>query len=138
MPGQGRAWKQPIFSERGESIKTMNTANESIGEMILDYDSLGTMEGVMKEGTPVLSVVMILGAAICGALGSYLYKTGAQASGETLGSLVTQPRIAGGVFCYLLVPVLLGPAAFHLLLFIERLAVSPAAGLVSVSNSSLP
>lgn len=61
----------------------------------------------MKESTPLLSVGMMLAAAVCGAMGSFLYKIGAQRSGSSLGSMLTQPRLIGGVLCYLLVMVLL-------------------------------
>ncbi len=79
----------------------------------MNREVIGVVEGTIKESTPAWSVVLILGAAGCGALGSYLYKTGAQASGTTMGSLVTQPRLAGGVLCYLLVMVLFVAAFKH-------------------------
>jgi multidrug transporter EmrE-like cation transporter len=63
----------------------------------------------MKEPTPQLSMILILLAAVFGALGSFLYKTGATHATEsgTGGlSLMTEPRILGGVGCYLAVMVL--------------------------------
>jgi hypothetical protein len=56
--------------------------------------------------TPTASIVMFLIASAAGALGQYLYKSGAdRADGTVLGYLVN-PRLLGGVICYLAVMVL--------------------------------
>lgn len=60
----------------------------------------------MQETTHPLSIIMILVASLCGATGSFLYKTGAT-TGESgfLGHL-TNPRLIGGVICYTAVMIL--------------------------------
>ena len=63
----------------------------------------------MKEPTPLLSVILILFASVFGALGSFLYKTGAvQASESGVNglSLMLQPRILAGIGSYLAVMIL--------------------------------
>jgi multidrug transporter EmrE-like cation transporter len=56
--------------------------------------------------TPTASIVMFLIASAAGALGQYLYKSGAdRADGTVLGYLVN-PRLLGGVICYVAVMVL--------------------------------
>jgi multidrug transporter EmrE-like cation transporter len=63
----------------------------------------------MKEPTPLLSMILILVASVFGALGSFLYKTGAtHATKAGLGglSLMAEPRILGGVASYGVVMVL--------------------------------
>lgn len=60
----------------------------------------------MSEKTPLLSVAMFLGAALLGALGAYLYKSGAQAATGTWTSYLYNPRILGGLACYASVMVL--------------------------------
>jgi multidrug transporter EmrE-like cation transporter len=56
--------------------------------------------------TPAISVAYFLGAALFGALGQYLYKSGAdRADGTALGYLAN-PRLLGGVICYVAVMVL--------------------------------
>ena len=59
----------------------------------------------IKEATPFLSVLLMLGAAVCGALGSFLYKTAAQAAGSSMSRLTGEIRLWGGIACYLLVMV---------------------------------
>ena len=61
--------------------------------------------------TPAVSIVMFLTAALLGALGQYLYKSGADAAGGTVVSYVANPRLLGGVVCYVAV-MLLFVAAF--------------------------
>lgn len=56
--------------------------------------------------TPAVSIVMFLAAALLGALGQYLYKSGADAAGGTVVSYVANPRLLGGVVCYVAVMVL--------------------------------
>lgn len=60
---------------------------------------------VTREATPALSILLILAAAGCGAFGSFLYKTGAQRAGESAKALPMEPRLWGGVLCYLFVMV---------------------------------
>ena len=59
----------------------------------------------MKEATPFLSIFLILCAAICGALGSFLYKTAAADAAGSMGSLLGGVRLWAGIACYLLVMV---------------------------------
>ncbi len=56
--------------------------------------------------TPLLSIVFFLIAALLGALGQYLYKSGADEVGGSALDYVTSPRILGGVVCYIAVMVL--------------------------------
>jgi len=56
--------------------------------------------------TPVISVIFFLIASLLGALGQYLYKSGAESSSGGLGSYVSNPRILLGVVCYIAVMVL--------------------------------
>lgn len=60
----------------------------------------------MTETTHPLSILMILAASLSGATGSYLYKTGASAGGNTLIAYLSNPRLLGGVACYTAVMVL--------------------------------
>ena len=56
--------------------------------------------------TPVASIVMFLVAAFLGALGQYLYKSGADTTGGSVQSYLLNPRLLGGVICYVAVMVL--------------------------------
>jgi len=56
--------------------------------------------------TPAISVVFFLAAALLGALGQYLYKSGADLAGTTLASYLFNARLVGGVICYVAVMVL--------------------------------
>jgi len=56
--------------------------------------------------TPAASIMMFLAASIAGALGQYLYKSGAERAGGSVGSYIANPRLLGGVFCYVAVMVL--------------------------------
>ncbi len=60
----------------------------------------------MPERTPILSVVLFAVAAVLGAVGQYFYKEGAAAADGTLRSYLANPRVAGGVVCYIAVMVL--------------------------------
>lgn len=60
----------------------------------------------MTESTHPLSVCMILAASICGATGSFLYKTGAGQSEHSLLGYLTNARLVAGVGCYVAVMVL--------------------------------
>lgn len=60
----------------------------------------------MTGSAPVPSIVMIALAAVLGALGSYLYKSGADGVTGTPASYVTSVRILSGVACYISVMVL--------------------------------
>ena len=56
--------------------------------------------------TPAISVVFFVIAALLGALGQYLYKSGADAAGGSVASYLLNPRLLGGVACYVAVMVL--------------------------------
>ena len=56
--------------------------------------------------TPPISVVLFAIAALAGAVGQYLYKSGAEATNETLASYLLNLRLIGGVICYVAVMVL--------------------------------
>lgn len=56
--------------------------------------------------TPVASIVLFAIAALVGAIGQFLYKTGADAATGGVGSYVANPRLLGGVVCYVAVMVL--------------------------------
>lgn len=56
--------------------------------------------------TPPLSMVFFLVAAALGAVGQFLYKSGAQRAGSSVASYLLNVRILGGVVCYVAVMVL--------------------------------
>ena len=56
--------------------------------------------------TPALSIVFFVLAALFGAVGQYLYKSGAAAAGGSVGSYLWNARLLGGVVCYVAVMVL--------------------------------
>lgn len=56
--------------------------------------------------TPGSSIVLFLIASLLGAVGQFLYKSGADAAGGLIGSYLLNPRILGGVVCYVAVMVL--------------------------------
>ncbi len=56
--------------------------------------------------TPLLSIGLFMLAAMLGALGQYLYKSGADTANGTTASYVLNPRLLGGVVCYVAVMVL--------------------------------
>ncbi len=56
--------------------------------------------------TPLGSMVYFLLAALLGALGQFLYKSGAERATGTLLSYLLNGRLLGGVVCYLAVMVL--------------------------------
>lgn len=60
----------------------------------------------MSSVTPVSSLLMFLCAAGLGALGSYLYKSGADGVDGTLAGYLVNPRLLAGVLCYIAVMVL--------------------------------
>ncbi len=53
--------------------------------------------------TPAASIVMFLVASVLGALGQYLYKSGADEAGGSVQSYLLNPRLLGGVVCYVAV-----------------------------------
>jgi multidrug transporter EmrE-like cation transporter len=57
-------------------------------------------------GTPVTSMILFALAAIFGAVGQYLYKSGADGATGSVWSYLLNPRLAGGVVCYVAVMVL--------------------------------
>lgn len=56
--------------------------------------------------TPLASIVMFVLAALCGAVGQFLYKSGAERAGGSLASYLLNARLLGGVVCYVAVMVL--------------------------------
>jgi multidrug transporter EmrE-like cation transporter len=56
--------------------------------------------------TPTLSIVFFILAALFGALGQFLYKSGAERATGSLASYLLNPRLLGGVVCYVAVMVL--------------------------------
>lgn len=56
--------------------------------------------------TPLISILLFAVAAVVGALGQFLYKSGAEAATGGLRSYVENWRIMGGVVCYVAVMVL--------------------------------
>ena len=60
----------------------------------------------LSMATPTASIVMFLVASVLGALGQYLYKSGADSAGGSVWSYASNPRLLGGVVCYVGVMVL--------------------------------
>src|SRR5438552_10114492 len=60
----------------------------------------------MTMHTPVSSVGLFLAAALLGAWGQFLYKSGAERATGGLSSYLLNPRLLGGVICYVAVMVL--------------------------------
>ena len=56
--------------------------------------------------TPVISILFFLAASVLGALGQYLYKSGADAADGTILGYIGNPRLIAGVVCYVAVMVL--------------------------------
>ena len=56
--------------------------------------------------TPVVSILFFMLAAFLGALGQYLYKSGAELAGGSVSSYLFNPRLLSGVICYIAVMVL--------------------------------
>ena len=56
--------------------------------------------------TPASSIVCFLLASVLGAVGQFLYKSGAAQAGATLTSYLLNVRLVGGVVCYIAVMVL--------------------------------
>ena len=56
--------------------------------------------------TPPISIAMFVLAALFGAVGQYLYKSGAEVADHTFASYLTNARLLGGVACYIAVMVL--------------------------------
>ena len=56
--------------------------------------------------TPTTSIILFAIAAFLGAVGQYLYKSGADRAGNTIGGYLLNIRLAGGVACYVAVMVL--------------------------------
>lgn len=67
---------------------------------------LGSTRQEPDVSTPPISVFLFVLAALFGAVGQYLYKSGAEAAEGTLVSFVLNVRILGGVVCYIAVMVL--------------------------------
>ena len=56
--------------------------------------------------TPFVSIALFALAALLGAVGQFLYKLGADAARSGASSYVLNPRLWGGVLCYIAVMVL--------------------------------
>lgn len=56
--------------------------------------------------TPFISILLFLTASLLGAVGQFLYKSGADLAGRSLSSYLLNVRILGGVVCYTTVMVL--------------------------------
>jgi hypothetical protein len=56
--------------------------------------------------TPFLSIVLFLLASLLGALGQFLYKSGADRASGDFWSYVLNVRLFGGVLCYIAVMIL--------------------------------
>ena len=56
--------------------------------------------------TPALSILFFLLASLFGALGQFLYKSGAERAGGSIASYLLNARLLGGVVCYVAVVVL--------------------------------
>ena len=56
--------------------------------------------------TPTSSIVFFLIASVLGALGQYLYKTGADSATGGIKSYLFNPSLLSGVLCYIAVMVL--------------------------------
>ncbi len=56
--------------------------------------------------TPPISILFFLLAAFLGALGQFLYKSGVERATGGLMSYLANPRLLGGVVCYVAVMVL--------------------------------
>lgn len=56
--------------------------------------------------TPSISIIFFLIASALGALGQFLYKSGAEKAGGSMLSYIANPRLISGVFCYIAVMVL--------------------------------
>lgn len=67
---------------------------------------MGPLQGPAKMSTPVVSIVFFLIASFLGALGQYLYKSGAELADGSIVSYVLNPRLLSGVVCYIAVMVL--------------------------------
>jgi hypothetical protein len=67
----------------------------------------GTQEAPLVPGTtPSASIALFAVAALLGAVGQYLYKSGADAAGSSLLGYLVNIRLLGGVACYVAVMVL--------------------------------
>ncbi|MCA9838785.1 MAG: hypothetical protein KC422_17855 [Trueperaceae bacterium] len=56
--------------------------------------------------TPLSSIIFFLIAGFLGAIGQYLYKSGAEKASGTFISFISNGRILAGVICYIAVMVL--------------------------------
>lgn len=62
--------------------------------------------GQVSGNTTVASILCFVLAALIGAVGQYLYKSGADATDGSWQSYLANPRLIGGVVCYIAVMVL--------------------------------
>jgi len=61
---------------------------------------------IKNMATPKISMILFLIAAFLGAIGQYLYKSGAEKAGGSISSYLLNPRLLTGVVCYIGVMVL--------------------------------
>lgn len=60
----------------------------------------------MSTSTPIASMALFAAAAVLGAVGQYLYKSGADVADGTIVGYLLNLRILAGVICYVAVMVL--------------------------------
>ena len=65
-------------------------------------DLAGTWRTLVQ--TPPLSIGMFVLAALLGALGQYLYKSGADAAGDSVASYLLNARLWGGAMTFTWIP----------------------------------
>ena len=63
-------------------------------------------EGLNTVTTPAISILFFVVAAFLGALGQYLYKSGADLAGASIASYLLNWRLLAGVACYVAVMAL--------------------------------
>lgn len=56
--------------------------------------------------TPLLSILCVVAASVLGAVGQYIFKTGADRAGSSVVSFLLSPWIIGGMACYVTVMML--------------------------------
>ena len=70
------------------------------------FDQINRLISVKPVRTSPLAILLFIIAAFLGALGQFYYKSGAENTGNTLGSYIFNVRLLGGVICYIAVMVL--------------------------------
>lgn len=72
----------------------------------LRINDLQRPEGPGPMTTPAISIMFFIVAAFLGALGQYLYKSGADLAGGSIASYLLNWRLLAGVACYVAVMTL--------------------------------